>query len=1831
MADTSAQKQTGTQQTGTQTKQIARTEPRFFEHAPPTRNYSTLPFWLGVGCSAGWLALVLLVLISAGAAKSFAGIPLTSWALGLSAVVSPVAFIWMVAAYLQRAADVQTATEPLRRQLGMILNEQGSAEARIKRFNLAVRQQLILLKNASKLGQTEIGALLEKLQTEKSDIVDLLERSKGNVGRAGEVVAAAKDFDRLIEERLENLRALDGSLTQTGDALGRNTASVREQLEQLLSDIDTQSTQITKAITSANENGAQLRDAIRNQETDLLAAADNASAKLAESTRAVELQIEQFYDKAQDARGEAVRAADLLSTQGDRIAELASALPRRVEEAEATLRAAAERLAETESEASQQAGRLGATLTAQADQIHNLLTSFSGRIEEADGNLLQRRGQLESLVNHIAATTETLTDILGKSVDKFDGTTNAGIERLRDITTGIRDEAARLNEQVSEATGRYEGAAERVRDLTENSNARLGETGDKLSRMILQLEAIDEHARSTGRDVSDRANAAVGSMEEFQDKLAGLRDKVTELADHTVDRFSQGATQNQQVIARLAEVAQNGVQSLSLATEALARHEDTLADRAREAEQGLRDVLVQLSDRTSQSENNFRLQVAGITNLLGETESRLDETGNRLAQLSGAGLEPVSKALARIIDTTQQGSEQLADYQRGLDSAAQKMLQTTDRTADLSMTIDHSAVTALQTVDTLFGRLGSIQAAQQGALADTHRAFDEMSARLKDEITGFNRGADETVVKLRTVGGQVSEQVTQLTQVAQQGAAQLQSVTGTLQNDAAHTRALMQKQTADLIGDLSQAQATFNGVGDTVKERAGEAYGLIERVATRFQDVTQNIAQAIEEKVLAIRASIDRSNAETGALETTLDTRISLIDRSNERLQEIGTAISASSNRVVTQLQTISDRSERAHETVANSVSQSLNRLDEANMALQRHTGTINEGAQTATASLQKAGTAMAEQGTRLLDLTSKSDQQLRSLAGSASSLAEHTAQIRIAMEQQSAHLVQQLNGAVGKLQETSKQLQQTVETALSGAEQSSGRFDEMSAKIGSNLGAGAEQLQRLTRDAESALSAISGNLNSQLNALEQAALKIAEQQTSVRTANDNQKEELVAMFERLGMAHASSSEAAERTAGRLSETLSAMNRQLAQFNEQTQSSLAAVRTTGAGFADQAGTLTTSAQQAEQQVRAVLSVTASLADQAQKIREQTQTETARAAETLATMLGQIDGSGERLKIQTANVLASIDQASARFASSTRDASGMLVEQTGELSQLAARATEALSGYGTQLREQQEQLASVEGEAAKRTQSIASVAQQASQRLSELNSQLLQSESNAGETTAEMIERIGAVRAAVQRDLQELTHQAELAAGQAATASQRIGEAESRLQSTAERLRGEGERIPAIIGNSVSQMEATTTHLRQHAEQVAKTLGSSTTLFSETAHAANGVLGQLGLRVKAAAEEAKESITYFAKLMAEQVDAMQDGTGNFSAEQQKLLQQANATVAEVLLAGERLTSLRESAETAATKFGVQLQNLDVQASVVSERLGGSSVALQQQIGLLAEATKRSESQIQTATAGSREQMDKVRTMLQAEVTSINNGFAQMATQLEDMYAGIKKATSGTFEDIEQMAGRFRAASEGGVDLMARKTLDLRALTEQAAELLNGFGKQLDNQLDRLTVTTEQIAAQDGKIGSDITKALKHFEGVGKQLEINRDLLSNMGEQITRRMADISNNTEDQIRNLAEQAEAAANMVRNATSTWEETTESLARGAISARGEVVSVSHAMDALQEKASTMRGTLQQQGEQLITSLAQLIAQLESAGDSMQYSADPLVNKIENSLKKIS
>ncbi|HUY69326.1 MAG TPA: hypothetical protein VMV79_08505, partial [Alphaproteobacteria bacterium] len=267
---------------------------------PPARarmQPGSLPFWMGLVLSILWAGLVFLVIVGAGPAHMFIGVPLAEWAVGITAVVAPVALIWMVAAYLQRAADIQSVAEPLRRQLAMITGESGVAEARMRRFNQAMREQLDLLKSVQSTGRDDFAGLIEQVREHKVDLEDFEQHGVEQVKQIQDIVRRnMQHVEQLMEDKFTMMRILDDKLVQNGDSVARQVEGTRDQIARMIDDIETNTRQWTEALDQALTNGKKLADTSRMQETSLLNAAESAAEMLGGVSSKIDLSIARFLE-----------------------------------------------------------------------------------------------------------------------------------------------------------------------------------------------------------------------------------------------------------------------------------------------------------------------------------------------------------------------------------------------------------------------------------------------------------------------------------------------------------------------------------------------------------------------------------------------------------------------------------------------------------------------------------------------------------------------------------------------------------------------------------------------------------------------------------------------------------------------------------------------------------------------------------------------------------------------------------------------------------------------------------------------------------------------------------------------------------------------------------------------------------------------------------------------------------------------------------------------------------------------------------------------------------------------------------------------------------------------------------------------------------------------------------------------------------------------------------------------------------------------------------------------------------------------------------------------
>ena len=413
--------------------------------------------------STVWIGTVVFIVAQAGPTRSFGGLSLADWAIGISAVASPVALIWMVSAYLQRAADVQSIAEPLRRQLMMITGESGAAEARIRRFNQAVREQLDLLRSAQSASQEDFAAIMDRVRQHKSE----LERFEHNsIHQVKEIQTIVRDnmthVEQLMEDKFTMMRVLDDRLMQSGDSVGRQVESVRNQVNEMLNAVEANAQSLASALERSSADSKKLADTSRMQEASLLTAAESAAETLNGVSGKIDLSIARFLERAGMARGEAEHLASTLEAQTRSLDEFSNTLPSRVNEAEAVLRGVADRLYASEQLAREQAVNLSEKLTVQVDGLQKFLDRLSDRLGGFDGSMQRRRDDLDQLLARVGTTTDGFIQRWESSITDLSDRTGSYLQRFIAVNDDTRKGADEITAQMAAAAERYETAAQRM-------------------------------------------------------------------------------------------------------------------------------------------------------------------------------------------------------------------------------------------------------------------------------------------------------------------------------------------------------------------------------------------------------------------------------------------------------------------------------------------------------------------------------------------------------------------------------------------------------------------------------------------------------------------------------------------------------------------------------------------------------------------------------------------------------------------------------------------------------------------------------------------------------------------------------------------------------------------------------------------------------------------------------------------------------------------------------------------------------------------------------------------------------------------------------------------------------------------------------------------------------------------------------------------------------------------------------------------------------------------------------------------------------------------------
>lgn len=1677
-------------------------------------NYSTTPFWMGMSLSIVWVAIVAFAMTQAGGAHSFAGLELSSWAIGISAIVSPVAMIWMIAAYLQRAADVQSVTEPLRRQLAMITGESGAAELRIRRFNHAIKEQLELLRSTKNIGDNELMEIIERINAHKADLEQFEQNSIYQVKEIQDVIRRSmQHIDQLMEDKFTMLRVLDSKLVQSGEDVARQTDGVRNQIAGLLEEIQGHASLVASSIEQAMSDSRKLSDTARAQETSLLSAAETASSTLQELSGKIDTNIAHFLGRTGLAREEAERLASALDTQTRSLDEFSSLLPARLNEAEAVLRGVADRLYASEQLAREQATNLSERLEAQIEGMQTLLDRFGARVHEIDGQLGQRGSDLDGLVVRISGASVDLASQLDSTIASLAARADGSLKQFKAANDEARRGTDAIASHLAETAGKYEAATRHLGAMTEENAVQLRAISSEINKQLAQFETLHQASQQAGQEVQTQAAMALTNLQQVLERLLATRDATQSVGETLTEKLRLSVEHNERVITRINEAARMSVHALGIATESLGRQEKDITAQTQTAESTLRATIAELQEQAQAAEDAMRSQNENFNGMILDIRERLDSTDKRLQDFADYAAAPVQQVVDQIDASTAQGRESLSRYGNDMQGQLERLQQFNSRVGDMGRDVGRMTSETLAAIEDLNKRFAAIRAAQDETSKTAIEQFNGMADRLQREVTTIGSRAMEAATTLQQAASQVGQQTKQLQNEAEGSGDKIQAITAALQNEAAALRSSLEKQAGEINAELTRAGSHFAELGATLKERTDAAYALLDRVAAHYNEITRAATEDLEARANKLGETADTATGKVGTLSGSMERQLELINSSAHQIEANAESISSASLRTLDRLGQLDAQFAVTQKSAVDGTDRVADRLAQAVQNFKEQHARIDEASESAVSFIQKAGGAFGEQASRMLDTTHQVEESIRSLNSATTTFAQQTSEIRSAMEQHNGTLITNLKDSVSDLDTLSEQLQKAVAQAVSGADKADARYRELTDSAKERLDGTTQDLYKAADRTEGMLSQLSADVTRQVGALNMVGEQIAEQHRILTKTNETQREQLLDLFNKLGAAHNEASSVAERTITRLDDTLHKVQDFLGLLSDQSQTALANVTSAGIGFAEQAMGLINHAQKAEEQARTAMNVTASLQEQAKQLHTALHDETKRAGDMLGDLMGRLtSGSGEMRDISTSanTALSELQMGMARQASSLNETMEQIAARQRELSAALEAQRETLGGLVARLGAAQDETA---------------------------------------EASARSASRMAESAAQIEAQIEKIDTRASAALSSVKEAGEGFTRESATLSASAE-----------AAENRTKQLLESASDMRKQAEKVCDELSMAA---QAAGNALGDVVGKIEGNVSSLRETtvaAESSLRNLDSSISQQTTAI-DGNLQTISDKQTALASA-LDIQREMLSGmvTRLTLAQDEAAAAAERSAARMNDSTAQIAKQMETIGAqtqealaairaASTGLSDEQTALAEHTKQAEAQIKNmleATSGMHGETRQIRESMQKEATQVIEQIRTVMAQLDATVLQLKEKSGNVVGTMDQSAMDFSAVAKKASETLQRHAEELASVARTAESNLGTVGERIREDVKLITDASSLTQEHGQALTVTAEKATSQLvQLIGTMADSDRDTRATL-EKATTHLTETRVTLERELRTIADLSQKAVEQVMGAGS-------------------------------------------------------------------------------------
>jgi len=1755
---------------------------------------SSRAFWVGLGVSIGWAVSVIGIITQSGDVSSFAGVPLASWAIGISTIVSPLALIWMVAAYMQRASDIQAITDPLKRQLTMITGESGAAHARINRFNEAVREQIALLKNAQTMSRDEFESIIRRIQEYREEFGKFEDMGSQQLQEIQEVVHRSMyQIEKMMDDKFSMLRVIDGRLTQNSENVADRVAIVGEQVSKMLDGVERASAKIADTFDRVQTDNERLVDMYKLQESSLSNAAACAADTLGGLSERIDMNVARFLEKASNAREEADRIANAIDAQTRSLDDLSTGLPSRIVESESLLRDVVDKLSSVEKSTCEQVQHLDQALSFRVAGVSDLVEKFAGVVDGFDTRFEDKKSIIDTFKSRVDSVSTGFFGAWERSIEDLHGKMKDAVLRFSVINDETANNTKSLIGHLEEATGRYDTVTARMQQINNESGDRIKNLTEGLSSHMAEYERLSKVSAKAGEEAQVRVVEGLANIQKILDKVLSVKDVAKQVGHDMVAEMTSAIVQSEKMMTKLVEATHVSTKAIGAATDTFGRHESELVGKARASEAILKEAVQKLQSNMDSAGKSLREQTVGLMDILTQTQSQVNATNQKLQTFATQAVVPVQKAIEKIEASSTQGLKVISGFSEGMEKQSGSLEEFYKKVSSISQEMSKDSAVSTEYLEKLGQRFAEIQSKQEEAVRNIAGQFNSMAQTLKVESEGLGGNAAKVIDLLSAAVGSIGSQSQQMMEKARTSSENVKSVVSVLKEETLNIEKLLEGSSKQVAEHISTAERKFAAINDVISQKV-----------TVFDSRINETVNTCEGAVQKIGASDTKMRQTLEGMRAMFSQEVAQIGASVEGISIHSKDLVRSSRDAMEGLSSLKGEMQNVRESIVSQSSEVISNVENITNVLKDSADAVSYAGESVVSSVASASDLMGRRSGDLSDSGDKMASVLKDLMSTTEALVDRTSKICTDIENKSSELMSRLSESSTRLGMAGGDIKSVIDAASDRVDGFSVKFAETSSAAASSLGSAVDSLSDMSHKANASLLDLGADVARQSASLFVVGEQIVEQQKLLAESSEQQRTKMLNLFERIQEAYLKASEMAQKAIDSVSGSLNDVVGSLEAVEGRSKNAVGSVKAASIGFSEQSSFLMQSAVAAEEKARAILEVTTSLHEQACRLHDGMRDESSRAKESIESLLLRLSEGNTEMKMlrdSSSDMFATLQNLfDAKVSGVAESMEKMNVRQQALTSALNSQQQEIEGIINKFARLQEEGVTTISTTTDKLnygvkgvTTALADMSAQASVTLSSVQS--------AAEGFVREAEVIKTQSVITEQQIQGMSQVAE--------------QLHYKTQNINSGIRDEAAAVNNMIAEISARLSVAQSSVKDHSLEVSRVLNETTDKIAMVAVEGASTITVQTQAMNNAVMGVNSSISNLGDKVSSQVEAVMNVND-------RVEDRVNKFTAITQEAVDKLSSLKTVIESVDSAGGTAAMNAEA-------RIGGVNSSMQQHVDNLNSVSSSVVDKLSSVTEKLANETEVLRSKVTASEQSLSNIVSSVSTDIAQIPAvidgavskisaaqdSLKQQSAAVSSAVAETADKFSASSEKITSDMSSGAKNVTNVTAEATKTLDGFNQILVEQVASMRQNAALLSGEQKDLVEKTSSGVTVLCEASKRLFDLRSEASSMAEKLSSDLDVLdkkANVTGDSIAKIGDsiiQQMASIGEVGIMAQTRLKETES--------------------ALYEQSSAISARMKTQIDEVNTFLATAVKQMESASTNIRTSATEAVSGIEKASQR--